>query len=378
MIKINYFMVVISFFSFIGNIWAQSDGGNPSHERYALLIGVSRYEHGRMNSPPLRYPEADCDAVAKLLQSCGYKVKNLTGREATKAKVANELKKLESQGTSEGGVIVCLFGHGVQYGNLAYFAPYDTKVRAYKDSAGKNLRDELTGQPLLEPDPGSMVAMRSVLDSLAISGGGSRLLLADCCREDPNRARGRAFGASSISVLPKDTAAIFACSQSEKAFEHKDWNHGAFTYSLLKRLRHVLETKNTKLVASTLAVDLKNDVAKLVASKGETQTVNMIANGIIELPLGVETIERVVKPVVNATGVEAGMAWVGPMTIPENATYELHLGITRVTGDEVEGLLYLPHSNEARTGRYRWLEGRIEFLGTFSNCLLYTSDAADE
>ena len=36
-------------------------------EKYALLIGVTTYEHAQMNRTKLRYPEADATAVAELL-----------------------------------------------------------------------------------------------------------------------------------------------------------------------------------------------------------------------------------------------------------------------------------------------------------------------
>ena len=46
-------------------------------DKYALLIGVTKYEHARMNVSPLKYPEDDANAVADLLKQGGYTVKVL-------------------------------------------------------------------------------------------------------------------------------------------------------------------------------------------------------------------------------------------------------------------------------------------------------------
>ena len=71
--------------------------------------------------------------------------------------------------------------------NTAYFCPYDTTLRIVKDSQK---------QKLLNKD-------------------GSQLKASD---------------------IPENTDAFFACSAGEKAFEHRDWGHGAFTKFLLEKM----------------------------------------------------------------------------------------------------------------------------------------------
>jgi uncharacterized caspase-like protein len=215
-------------------------------DKYALLVGVTKYEHSRMNDRPLKYPEADATAVAQALQRGGYEVLVLNGSKATQAAITDALKVLERQSNTDGVVLIGLFGHGVQYGETAYFCPFDTDVRTVMDSGGKVLRDG-NGKELLEPDPATLISMRSLLDSLTKSKAGSRVLLADCCREDPSAARGRnAFGSSLTTAdLPDRTAALFACSRDEQAFEHDDWQHGAFTRSLLNQLEQMMKCWNS-------------------------------------------------------------------------------------------------------------------------------------
>jgi formylglycine-generating enzyme required for sulfatase activity len=127
--------------------------------------------------------------------------------------------------------------------------------------------------------------MRSLLDSLTRSKAGSRVLLADCCREDPSAARGRNAFDSSLTTadLPDRTAALFACSRDEQAFEHDDWQHGAFTRSLLNRLEQI---PARGLRAGALAEQVHDEVLELVRDKArEKQTVTTLLNGIVDLQL---------------------------------------------------------------------------------------------
>ena len=252
-------------------------------EKYALLIGVTTYEHAQMNRTKLKYPEADATAVAELLEKSGYTVKVLLGKQATQAAIQETLKKAEAEGTDDGVVLIGMFGHGVQYGNDAYYGPFNTKVRTLKDFKGV-IQREKNGEPKLEPDPDSMVSMRSILDALTICGAGSKVLLADCCREDPNAARGRAFGSNlQKEGLPRGMAALFACSENEQAFENDEWQHGAFTKALLDEC-----TGASDVTAASLSDVLYKRVSRLVRDKTngrENQTVNGIVNGYVDLHL---------------------------------------------------------------------------------------------
>ena len=257
-------------------------------DKYALLIGVTTYENAHMNRSPLKYPEADALAVAELLKSSGYEVKVLTGKLATQAAIEDELTKFEQQGTQDGVVFIGLFGHGVQYGSDAYYCPYDVKLRKVTDAKGKTIPDE-NGKPTLQPDPAAMTSMGRLLEALNTAGAGNRILIADCCREDPSAARGlkgRAFGSSvKISDLEPGTAAIFSCSNTEQAFEHDDWKHGAFTKAFLDYCSTL--GAGSDATVSTMTTPLFRSVESMVKAKeaGKTQRVNPITNGIVDLKI---------------------------------------------------------------------------------------------
>ncbi|MFT5523976.1 MAG: sulfatase modifying factor 1 [Pirellulaceae bacterium] len=255
-------------------------------EKYALLVGITQYRHDRMNDSKLKFPEADAASVADLLRQSGYSVDVLLGQRATRTAILAALTSAGNEGTSKGAVVLGFFGHGVQYGEKAYFAPYDSSIRVVKDSQNKTVRDD-NGQPKWEPDPDSMISMRVILDALTTCGAGNRVLLADCCREDPSRARGRAFGTTlTTQDLPPGTVAMFACSANEQAFEHDDWKHGAFTYAFLEHTRAMAQSG--KVLSGTLSDNLYESVGAMVREKTNgrsKQTVYAFSSGTVDFQL---------------------------------------------------------------------------------------------
>ncbi len=283
----HYARIAIGLFWLLFEFSSTAVAQSPSTaSKYALLIGVTTYEHAQMNRTPLKYPEADAKAVGELLRSSGYTIDVLLGKQATGAAIQQILKKAGAQGDSEGAVIIGMFGHGVQYGDDAYYGPFDTKLRPVKDADGRSIR-ATTGELMLEPDPDRMVSMREILDTLTLSGAGNKVLLADCCREDPNRARGlrgRAFGSSlRVDQLPRNCAALFACSEGERAFEHDEWRHGAFTKAFLDECQG-----SDDVTANLLSVSLYRRVNGLVKEKtagADKQSVSSVLSGVIDLKL---------------------------------------------------------------------------------------------
>ena len=247
---------------------------DPPPKRYALLIGVAKYEHSGMNQPePLKYPEEDAKALGEVLKSGGYTVDLLIGKQATLKTILAKFEGLKKQAEADGVVIVGLFGHGVEIETRdernevvmgGCFCPYDTELRSVKDNKGNQLFDGQK-QPLQEPDPSTLVKLSDLMVTLKQAKAENRVVLADCCRSVPNQARGRSFGAGfRAQDLPQNTAVLFGCSPNEKAFEHPDWGHGAFTKCLLDELPRL--SSEGKVTTGTLIDRLKDRVPKLVAS----------------------------------------------------------------------------------------------------------------
>jgi formylglycine-generating enzyme required for sulfatase activity len=127
-----------------------------------------------------------------------------------------------------------------------------------------------------------LVAMDEFLIALRESKAAHRVLLADCCRNDPNVARGRSFGSSlETNQLPNNTAVLFACSEGQKAFEHSDWGHGAFTKVALEVLRsHAAQGKTTM---GSIAEEIGPAVEQLTKTKvrddEQAQTPRLLLTG---------------------------------------------------------------------------------------------------
>lgn len=254
----------------------------PPPKGMALLVAVGEYRHARMNEPKLEFPEADAKAMATLFTAAGYSVKTLLGKEATQGAIRRELEAIASGGDGKGVAVVGLFGHGVQVGADAHYCGYDAGVRHVTDSDGTVIREK-DGKAMLEPDPATLVSMREILDALARTGAGGKLLLADCCRKDPAGARGRAFGSTvAVADLPGNTVALFACEKDEQAFEHRDWGHGAFTKAFLDACE-----ANPAMSAVEIYGQVRRSVRGLVAAKvpRASQTPHGLINGDIDLGL---------------------------------------------------------------------------------------------
>ena len=188
---------------------------NPP-KKYALLIGVSQYDHAGMNRPkPLEFPEDDAKAVAEVLKASGYEVDLLLGSDAHRKAIRDRLADLGKKGNQQGVVVVGLWGHGIeiQGDDDSHFCPFDTTLRVVRYANGDPVRNKETNEIENEPDPDSLIGMSEVLAAMKSGGAGNQLLLADCCRNSPFAARtfGRAFGDKiRVSDLPRNTTALFS------------------------------------------------------------------------------------------------------------------------------------------------------------------------
>ena len=286
-----------------------------SLSKYALLVGVAKYKHSDMNKPQLEFPEEDAKALAEIFKKAGYSVDLLLGKAATQEAIRAKLKVFQKKGDADGVALIGLFGHGVEFEStkIACYCPYDTTLRNVVDSKGRQLSND-EGQPMTEPDPESLITMPDLLAALRVSPAGNRILLADCCRTSPNKARGRAFGANvKLTDLPENTAAFFACSANEQAFENPDWGHGAFTKCLLDEINS--QTATGTITAGTLADRLRPKVSNLVAAAtgGKKQTTRSLVADVVDFQLALSIDRTSPKPLVapfdRATAQAAQEAW---------------------------------------------------------------------
>ncbi|MCA9127058.1 MAG: caspase family protein [Planctomycetales bacterium] len=89
---------------------------SSTYAKYPLLVGVSTYEHVRLNETQLKFPEEDAKAIATLLEDSGYEVKLLIGKQATRHAIRDALVEIAKTGGADDVLALGFFGHGVQYG----------------------------------------------------------------------------------------------------------------------------------------------------------------------------------------------------------------------------------------------------------------------
>ncbi len=254
-------------------------------DKYALLVGVRNYEKPELNTG-LKYPEKDAEALATILHAAGYEVDLLLGKQATARAIRAKLEGFSNHGGNKGVVFVALCGHGTEFADTkrSYFCPYDTSMKALRDKQGQALFDN-KGNPMLGPTAESMVAIDDILLAFGESKAAHRILVADCCRDDANRARGRSFGTSlTTDRLPIQTLMLLGCSPQEQSLEHDAWKHGALTKCLLDQLEIVASTG--KGTMGGVAEEVLPAVELLVSSQSnntDKQTPRILSTGRVEL-----------------------------------------------------------------------------------------------
>jgi formylglycine-generating enzyme required for sulfatase activity len=194
-------------------------------ERYAFLVGVRQYNKAELTS--LQFTENDISQLADILVQSGYAPENVVvmtqARGALDARFApfarnivDELSLLIGELTEEDSILVAFAGHGVQFkgDDDAYFCPADARLK----------------------DRASLVSLGDVYRSLKECQAGSKVLLVDACRNDPQSRLSRAAGEVELEAVgrpqrvapPGGVAAFFSCSAGQQSYELPDLEHGVF------------------------------------------------------------------------------------------------------------------------------------------------------
>ncbi len=211
--------------------------------KYALLIGVSRYDPDQLDS--LQFPDRDMSELAKaLIEKCAFRKENVYQMTATEVGVTRnprhlptaknirrELKGLIGVCDKGDTLLIAFSGHGIQFRNDKenYFCPADTDLGNRKTLI--NLQKEVY-EPLAKDCDARI-----------------KLLFVDACRNDPraDSARKAAKKRKELDlekintpqrlIVPKGMAAFFSCQPDQVAIEHKPLKHGVFFHFVIEGLR---------------------------------------------------------------------------------------------------------------------------------------------
>ncbi len=220
--------------------------------RYALLIGVGRYDPKQLHNLP--HAEKDVTALAEtLVTHCGYKQKNVflmtqtTGAKehawAPQSKPIRRLLANLARLCESGDTLLLAFaGHGTQFENEKdnYFCPADADLN--DRSTLINLRKDVY----------------DVLDKQCKAK--VKILLVDACRSDPRTQVARSRREVNIEKVnslqqvkvPASLAAFFSCRPGQSAYEDDDLEHGIFFHFVIQGLRGLAANRQGEVTLSGL------------------------------------------------------------------------------------------------------------------------------
>ena len=166
--------------------------GAGAAERFALLIGNSRYEQ----AAPLRNPENDIAVVAESLRAVGFKTSLVSNASLAAMNEAIDRFVGEVKGIERPVLLVYYAGHGIQRNGRNFLLPVDARV----DDAQS-----------LE---GSAIDADRLLKRLADIDAELRIVVLDACRDDPFEAasRGGAGLKKGLAEIPQASGELIAFS----------------------------------------------------------------------------------------------------------------------------------------------------------------------
>jgi tetratricopeptide (TPR) repeat protein len=212
---------------------------------YAPALAVSR------SISPLRFAEADAQAVAALLKEESFDVVSLIGPQATQAAILHAINT-QSQAAAEGGLLLFYFsGHGALDGaHTAYMLPYgadpvdlrSTAIPIRELAEGPQATTTMltlldcchSGYPLGLPAP-------PLVNDAPVAGASRAVAIAD------GAARFREQVRTAFQISP-GRMVLAACAGNELARELSAFGHGVFTYYLLDHWRYAADVDVQSLV----------------------------------------------------------------------------------------------------------------------------------
>jgi formylglycine-generating enzyme required for sulfatase activity len=233
------------------------------HERYALLIGISKYANPAIN---LEFAAADAEALSKLLTDpevgayAPDNVKVLTNDQATRRNIVSALKTwLGNRVKPEDSVLVFYSGHGA-LGNAseAFWVSYDADVEDLSSSA---------------------IGNTEISSLIAALPAKRKLTLIDSCYSEATAKKYRALVPSKLfdDFKGEGVVTITASTGAQKSVEVG--GHGAFAYHLLNGLQGKADSNGNGVVElDEIWTYLNEKVQKTAADAGNKQTPVLMAD----------------------------------------------------------------------------------------------------
>ena len=165
--------------------------------RHALVIGNDSYAH----ITPLKNARADARAMAKSLESAGFKVTLKT--DLAEKPMTRAIREWSEQIAGGDEAVFFYAGHGVQIGGANYLLPIDLS-----GESEKQVKDDA-------------IPLQKVLDDVQDQKAKFTLAIIDACRDNPFKGSGRNIG--SRGLVPTTAAngqmIIFSAGLGQQALD---------------------------------------------------------------------------------------------------------------------------------------------------------------
>ncbi|MGL1886024.1 MAG: caspase family protein [Reichenbachiella sp.] len=191
---------------------------------YMISIGVSEFSDTRNN---LNFAANDAESMADMFQAQEGKMFNsvktikILNEEATRLKILSTFQNLEKYTTVDDFVIIFIATHGLNENNQFYIIPHD----------GDALNPRIT-----------CIDWRDFSD-LVGNMSAKVLLFIDTCHSGQlgnnigQKAKSNTEAVRELSGQEFGVVIMAAATGDEFSLEHPDWEHGAFTYSILEGIQ---------------------------------------------------------------------------------------------------------------------------------------------
>jgi sulfatase modifying factor 1 len=230
-------------------------------KKLALVIGVERYDGTGLRN--LDFAEKDATDLAEVLTQRGYKVTLMTRSEFKRTdkdflqpaaeNIRDQLINGVLKGRDSGDTVLLAFsGHGahLKATDKLYFCASGTRLDR----------------------PETMVSIDEVMAALKNCRAGSKMLLMDACRNDPNDDKSDSAPPELKSVTrplipdpPGGTVALFGCSRGQRSFESREFKHGFMMHYVIEGLKGTAANPKTGLIFwDDLVAHVKREVPDAV------------------------------------------------------------------------------------------------------------------
>ncbi len=267
-------------------------------KRFALIVGVDDYE--KFND--LSFAVNDAKAIRDKLFEIGFEADDVfflaTGEKAenrpSKRLIEERITQILDVAGPNDFIFFAFTGHGVELGDVAYFAPEDAQ-------------NEVAN---------SCVSITGAMERLAKSKAKFKWVVVDACRDNPFQTRSvnpLAKSISKVETLPKGVVLWQSCASGEKSWEDAATERGVFTNAFVEALDGAADVDRDGTLTMTEAFSFVTEKTNAVALQkyGESQRPYMVGettNFVIADDLLVNGVTRAENEKAEALYAEARQA----------------------------------------------------------------------